>query len=178
MSPQRILLTGEPGCGKTTAVKTTCQSLLKTGKKPGGMISSEIREGGGRIGFRLEDLLTHQTGILAQVGQASGPRVGRYIVNLHDIEFVGVAAIKRAIIEADVVIVDEIGPMELHSNPFIRAVEGALGSPKPLVATIHKRASHALVAQVKSNPAHKIMEVTAENRQEIPSLIIEELSKN
>jgi nucleoside-triphosphatase len=178
MSPQRIFLTGEPGCGKTTALKTTCQSLLNTGKKPGGIISSEIRERSRRVGFELEDLLTHQKGILAQVGQASGPRIGRYIVNLHDIEFVGVAAIKRAIIEADVVIVDEIGPMELYSNPFILAVEETLGSPKHLVATIHKRASHALVAQIKSNPAHKVIEVTAENRQEIPSLIIEELSKN
>ena len=178
MSPQRIFLTGEPGCGKTTAVKNICQSLLKIGKKTGGIISSEIREEGRRVGFELEDLLTHQRGILAQIGQASGPRIGRYIVNLHDIEFVGAAAIKRATTEADVVIVDEIGPMELHSNPFILAVEEALGSPKPLVATIHKRASHALVARIKSNPAHKIIEVTVENRQEIPSLTIEELSKN
>jgi nucleoside-triphosphatase len=178
MSPQRIFLTGEPGCGKTTAVRRICETLLGLGKKPGGMISCEIRERGVRLGFRLEDLLTHESGILAQVGKETGPRVGKYVVNLHDIERIGVTAVKRAIDEADVVVVDEIGPMELHSMPFILAVERALGSSKHFVGTIHKRASHPLVAAIKSNPVYQITEVTSGNRQQIPMLIVEQLSKN
>ena len=178
MGPQRIFLTGEPGCGKTTAIRRICESLRDHGKKPGGIISSEIRHKGVRTGFSLEDLLTHETGTLAQVGVETGPRVGKYTVNLQDIERVGAYAIKRAVEEADVVIVDEIGPMELQSKSFILAVEKALGSSKHLVGTIHKRASHPLVTAIKSNPAHNVIEVTSENRERIPKSIVDELSMN
>lgn len=142
----------------------------------GGMISGEIRREGVRIGFSLEDLATHETGILAHVDQKDGPRVGKYRVNLPDIQRVGVTAIGRAIAETDVVIVDELGPMELHSMPFILAVEMALASSKRFVGTIHKRASHYLVTAIKSNPAFRIIEVTLDNRSRLPNEIVEQLT--
>lgn len=157
-------------------VRKACEMLGSRGSKPGGMTSGEIRDGGVRIGFKLEDLLTHETGTLAHVNQKEGPRVGKYRVNLTDIQRIGVTAIRRAISEADVIIVDEIGPMELNSMPFILAVEMALGSPKHFIGTIHKRASHYLVAAIKSNPAYQILEVTRENRDGIPTMIVERLS--
>lgn len=176
MSPYRVFLTGDPGSGKTTAVRRVCEILASRGMKPGGMISGEIREGGVRVGFKLEDLMTHETGTLAHINQREGPRVGKYGVNLADIQRVGGTAIRRSIKEADVIVVDEIGPMELNSMPFILAVEMALGSPKHFVGTIHKRASHYLVGAIKSNPAYKILEITRENREQIPMTILEGLS--
>lgn len=176
MKPSRIFLTGEPGCGKTTIIKDVSQILLSRGVRVGGMISMETRKDGVRVGFSLEDLITHVTGILAHTGGSAGPRVGKYHVNLLDMDRVGVAAIERAILEADVLIVDELGPMELHSMPFINAVRNALASTKPFVGTIHKRATHQLVTSIKSNPAHEIIEVTAENRVELPSRIVEQLT--
>ena len=94
------------------------------------MISSEIRESGERIGFQLEDISTHKVGILAHSKNRadSAPTVGKYYVNLTDIERIGAASIRNAASEADVVIVDEIGPMELKSTQFILAVELALAS--------------------------------------------------
>ena len=166
-------MTGEPGCGKTTAVKKICGMLLTRSRKFGGVVSGEIRERGTRVGFSLEDLATHETGTLAHVNRNDGPRVGKYHVNLADIQRIGVTAIKRAVVEADVIIVDELGPMELHSMPFILAVEMALAAPKPFVGTIHKRASHPLVAAIKSNQTYQILEITSENRDELPNTIVE-----
>ena len=143
--------------------------------KPGGMISSEIRRSGLRIGFSLEDLMTQERGILAHIDQKEGPRIGKYRVNLPDIQRVGVTAIRRAITDADVVIVDELGPMELHSMSFILAVEMALASPTHFVGTIHKRASHHLVTAIKSNSNYEIIEVTQQNREEMASKIVERL---
>jgi len=173
MNPLRFLFTGEPGCGKTTLVRRICEALSLQAKKTGGMISGEIRKKGQRIGFKLEDILSGETGILAHVDQADGPRVGKYRVNLQDIERVGVAAIRRAILEADVVVVDEIGPMELNSKPFILAVELALASPKHFIGTIHKRASHYLVSAIKTNPAYQVIEVTPANRDRLLAEISE-----
>lgn len=140
--------------------------------KPGGMISGEIRRTGLRIGFSLEDLMTQERGILADVDQKEGPRVGKYRVNLPDIQRIGVSAIRRAMTDADVIVVDELGPMELHSMSFILAVEMALTSPKDFVGTIHKRASHYLVTAIKSNSDYEIIEVTLQNREEMPSKIV------
>jgi nucleoside-triphosphatase len=143
--------------------------------KVGGIVSSEIRRGGIRIGFSLEDLATHVIGTLADADQKGEPRVGKYRVNLADIQRVGVTAIQRAVSEAQIVIVDELGPMELHSIPFIKSVELALRSPKILVGTIHKSASHPLVTAVRSGPAHRIIEVTLENRAQMPNRIAEQI---
>jgi nucleoside-triphosphatase len=151
---------------------------VSLGEKPGGIISGEIRRDGVRIGFSLEDLMTHQTGILAHVDQREGPRVGKYRVNLLNIERVGVMAIHRAVAEANVVIVDELGPMELHSTPFIAAVERAQAASKNLLATIHKRASHPLISNIKSNPTNQILEVTLNNRELLPRKIVEQLTSH
>lgn len=141
------------------------------------MVSREIRQRGVRVGFSLEDVLTHESGILAHVDQKDGPRIGKYRVNLNDIERVGATAIIRAAQDSDLVIVDEIGPMELHSMPFIHAVRIALASPKHFVGTIHKRATHSLVTEIKSNSAYGIIEVTQENRTRLPVTIAEQLSR-
>lgn len=150
--------------------------LVGLGKRPGGIISGEIRRDGVRIGFSLEDLMTHETGILARVDQRDGPSVGKYRVNLLDIERVGVMAIRRAVAQADVVIVDELGPMELHSAAFVAAVEMAQAASKTFLATIHKRASHPLVSSIKANPANQILEVTLNNRELLPREIVEQLT--
>jgi nucleoside-triphosphatase len=149
--------------------------LMASGRKVGGFVSGEIRDRGVREGFSLEDLSTHETGTLAHISQRDGPAVGKYRVNLADVQRIAVTAIKRAIAEADVVIVDELGPMELNSMPFIVAVEMALATQKHFVGTIHKRASHYLIAAIKSNPAYQILEVTLNNRNELPKTVTERI---
>lgn len=121
--------------------------------------------------------MTHETGILAHTNQVEGPRIGKYRVNLAEIERVGASAIDRATRIADIIVVDEIGPMELNSKPFIRAVETALNSTKPFLGTIHKRASHDLVTTIKSDPRYVILEVDQRNRNEMPQKIADMIER-
>jgi len=176
-SPSRIFLTGEPRSGKTTVVKRAAEMLKVRGFKVGGMVSEETRERGNRTGFSIEDFATHREGALAQVGLGEGPRVGKYIVNLHDLDEVGAGAILTAIDVADLILVDELGPMELYSHRFIKSVELALSSKKHVLGTIHKRTNHPVVMAVKLNPECAILEVTAENRSELPAQILERITR-
>ena len=144
----------------------------------GGTISEEIRDRGIRVGFKLEDIVTHNVGTLAHINARGGPHVGKYIVSLHDLQQVGTAAIQRALAESEVIIVDELGPMELHSTPFILAVEKALESPKHFVGTIHKRATHRLINAIRSNPAYQIIEVSLNNREQLANKIADQLTIN
>ena len=179
MGRLRIFLTGPPGIGKTTVIRGIERELRTHGIKVGGIISTEIRDSRGRLGFQLEDISTHKIGTLAHVSerQDGAPTVGKYHVNLFDIERVGTTAIRGAVDNADVVIIDEIGPMELTSKEFILAVKFALDSQKSLIATLHRKSTHPLVNAIRSNPNCQTLEVNMQNRDKIPSEIAASLMR-
>jgi nucleoside-triphosphatase len=162
----RIAITGRPGIGKSTL----CKKVIATAsKKAGGMISSDIRVGRERVGFEIIDVATGKRGILAHVNQKSGPEVGRYRVNLKDLNEVGVKAIKNALnLNFDLIVIDEIAPMELHSKDFISMVEAALQSNKSMLVTFHQRSFHSLIQKIRSS-----FEVYVLNEQNRDSLAVE-----
>ncbi len=176
MEPQRLFLTGEPGSGKTTTVTKTVGLLIQRGVSVGGVVSGELREAGIRVGFSLEDLAMHEKGTLAHVDMREGPRIGKYRVNLEDIERIGVGSIETAVRDSEVIVVDELGPMELFSVPLVRAVEKGLASRKHFLGTIHKRVSHPLTSSIRSK--FTILEITPENRDRMPTEIAERITSN
>lgn len=168
-----ILITGQPGIGKTTVLLRTVDALKIKGYKIGGMISREIREGGTRVGFEIVDLETEQRGWLAHVNQPTGPKISKYRVNLTDLDTIGASSILNAVADADVIVVDEIGPMELFSPAFKDAVSRAIESEKPVLGTIHYRARDSLITAIKVREDAEILEVTRENREHLHNLIID-----
>jgi nucleoside-triphosphatase len=165
---QALFLTGVPGVGKTTVIRRVAARL---GECAGGFYTEEIREDGRRTGFRLA-ALHGPVGLLASVNIDSQQRVGKYGVHLQDLERVGVQALRRAVIRPDVavVVVDEIGKMELFSAAFQKVVEEALSSPKPVLATVMV-ASQPWVNRLKSRSDVTLIEVTRANRQSLPERI-------
>jgi len=139
------------------------------------MISREVREGGVRVGFEIMDFSTGQRGWLAHINQPTGPKVSKYRVNLTDLDAIGVSSILDAIRNADVIIVDEIGPMELFSSAFRDAVVQAVESNKPVLGTIHYGLRNSLVDSVKKREDAEIFHVTYENRETLHNLIIDKV---
>ena len=164
-----LLLTGRPGIGKTTIIKAVVQAL---GDRAGGFYTEEIRGPGGRKGFRLITLDGEET-ILAHIRLKGGgrPRVGRYGVDVAALDRVGVAAIRRALSDREVIVIDEIGKMELFSGNFKEAVMQAVLSPRPLVATIMAK-KNAWADALKMMPGITLWEVTRENRDALPDQVL------
>ena len=134
-----FFITGRPGVGKSTIFSAIVDSLKSRGCTVGGIIAPEVRERGSRVGFKIVDLMTGESSWLAVKGSgAGGPRVGRYIV-LEEAGLLGKRALERAVREAHVVGIDEIGPMELLLPDLRKAILEALGSGKPVVAVVHAR---------------------------------------
>jgi nucleoside-triphosphatase len=166
-----LLLTGSPGVGKTTVLMKTVSALKEKGCCVGGMISREAREGGTRVGFEILDLSSGRRGWLAHVNQKSGPQVGKYRVNLEDLNSIGAQAVTEAVENCDVVAVDEVGTMELFSAKFKEAVQKALKSRKPVLAVVHGKARDKLINEAKSRQDSETFAVTQENRNKLPETI-------
>ena len=170
---QRLLfVTGRPGIGKTSVLLRAVEELKTKGYKVGGMLSREVREKGVRIGFEIIDFYSGQKGWLAHVNQPVGPKVGKYRVNLSDLDIIGAGSIRDATKNAQIIIIDEIGPMELFSRAFREAVVEAMNSGKPLLGTIHFKARDPLVNSIKNLDDAEIIEVTMENRAHLHSILI------
>jgi nucleoside-triphosphatase len=165
-----LLLTGRPGVGKTTAIHQALAGLHDV--RAGGFYTQEVRHQGRRTGFRLI-ALDGPLGMLASVNTSGRYRVGKYRVHLDDLERVGVAALERAIADPDVslLVVDEIGKMELFSSAFRQAVLAALASPKPVLGTV-MRGTEPWVEAIKARPDVTVVEITPANRQAMPRRIL------
>jgi nucleoside-triphosphatase len=172
-----LLLTGNPGIGKTTVLLKVVEALKVKGYSVGGMISREVRSCGTRVGFEILDLKSGRRGWLAHVNQKVGPQVGKYRVNLEDLDSIGAEAILRAVEECDVIAIDEIGPMELFSEKFRLAVGKAFESDKLVVGVVHWKARHKLIDDAKAREDAEVYTVTYENRDKIHETIVEKAVK-
>jgi len=143
----RVAITGRPEVGKTTLIERVLEQLPRG--CAGGMYSKEIRVIGRRVGFALFDVATGQEGRLAHIHQRVGPKVGRYMVDVESLEKVGIAAIYDAIQTKDLVVIDEVAPMEFHSPAFVPAVEAALASDKALLISTHANSDHPIAHRVR-----------------------------
>jgi nucleoside-triphosphatase len=161
-SKTAFLLTGRPGCGKTTLIRRLVEGL---GVAAGGFYTEEIRRGGRREGFALVTL-DGQTATMASIRSPSRYRVSRYGVDLEAIDGVGVPAIERATTEAALVVIDEIGKMELFSNRFRQAVLSALESGKPVLGSI-MLAPHPWADAIKARPEVEVILLTEANRSQV-----------
>jgi len=161
-----ILLTGRPGVGKTTLVNRVYEHYSKHGFKIEGLTTREVREGSARTGFMITDLSSGQEGWLARKDLGTGPRVGSYVVVSDDLEEIGVAALKRSINGgADLVIVDEIGPMEMTSTSFRNSISKVLNGRKTVIATVKFGSRYPEIENTRRRSLQ--WEITKENRESI-----------
>ncbi len=167
-----LVLTGAPGVGKTTVIAKTVSALRGKGVFVGGTFTREVRKDNVRVGFEVVDVAAARVGWLASVNQLEGPQVGKYRVNLSELEAIGVQAIEAAIAAADVVVIDEIGPMELFSEKFKVAAQKALESVKPIVAIVHLKTRDQLGIDAKSRGDAEVYMVTEQNRNTLPEVLV------
>jgi len=169
---KNIFLCGKPGCGKTTLI---IEIIKELNLNAGGFYTSEIREKGIRKGFRITTL-DGKEGILAHLNVKSPYRVGKYKVNIKDLEEIGVASILEAMKENKVIITNEIGKMEMMSEKFKKAVLAALDSRNKVLGVIMLK-PNPFCDKIKKRADTKIFYLISENREKIKKEIMDLLQK-
>jgi nucleoside-triphosphatase len=165
------LLTGRPGCGKSTVIQRLAQRLH--GRNLAGFDTQEIRHGGQRQGFRARTF-SGDSCVLASINLRSRYRVGRYGVDVAAFEALVLPELARP---CDVMLIDEIGKMECLSTRFVDAVRALLDGPIPIVATI-ALSGRGFIADVKARPDVELWDVTLANREELPRQLAERLASD
>ncbi len=197
-SAPRLLLTGAPGCGKTTVLRRTVELLLAV-PSPGstaagqlqtstepllaskvaaaagivGFYTQEIREHGRRLGFDAVGLRGSRA-VMAHIGFRGQAQVGRYGVDLAAFDSLLRAELTAGDGEIQLAVIDEIGKMECFSSLFVEFVDRLLESPAALLATVAAKGG-GLIAAVKLRPDVELTTVTTTNRDRLPQQLAENL---
>jgi len=172
-SKHKILLTGLPGCGKTTLIKTVVELL----KQPvNGFFTNEIKQHGRRVGFEVKSFSQPvRQGVLAHIDIRSKYRVGQYGVDIETFESIVLPEIQLGLQVKNLLVIDEIGKMELFSSRFKDMLLTIFDSPTPLLATISYK-PQPFCDRLKSYSDVDLIVVDKSNRENLAEKIVSNLS--
>ena len=168
----KIGITGLPNAGKTYALMKVIEMLEADHFKVGGMITEPIIINDRRVGFNVMSWGTKERRVFASIDIDSKIMVGKYGVDIAALEDVGVRALADASANADVIVIDEVGKMEVESESFVKAVKDAIDADKPLILTLHKKSRNPLLQDLRRRDDLRILEVTPVNRNLLPYKIV------
>ena len=177
LAPVKIGITGLPGSGKTETLLRIINLLEEEGIKVGGMITEPIVEKQRRSGFQIVDWLTKESMVFAHEDMKSRVRSGRYGVNLAALEDLGIRALNDARENADVVVIDEVGKMEVESEAFTKAVVDTLDQDKSIIMTLHKKSRNPLLQDIRRRDELRLLEVTPVNKNLLAFKIVKLLTE-
>lgn len=172
VSPPIILLTGFPGCGKTTLIKRAIQRLDHL--PLAGFYTQEVLGANGRrVGFEAIGL-SGNSATLAHISSKSKVRVGRYGVELTGFERL-ISKELAADPDVDLFVVDEVGKMECYSRRFVELVRKLLESGSPVLASVAMK-DGGLIQEVKRRGDAELITVSAGNRDELVEALVERIT--
>jgi len=166
MTKRNILITGTPGCGKSTLIEKVVHRIEGPVT---GFFTREIKKKGRRVGFSI-NTLNGREGILAHQNIKGKFRVGKYGVNLKDIETIAVPSMIPAKKE-EIIVIDEIGKMECFSPLFKETLINVLNLPNWVIGSIAQKGD-PFIQSIKDRDDVMLIIITPQNREILVDQII------
>ncbi len=170
----RILITGPPRCGKSTLISKLFEFYSKKNFKIKGFLTPEVREKGKRIGFDIEEISSDIRIPLARIGDyKSKYKLGKYSVFIDEFENVISNLEKYNLEQVDLIIIDEIGKMELFSKKFQNFIINIFQGESNIIATIGKNIKYPYNKKIFNPPDVIKHDLSFQNQQEVYLQIID-----
>jgi nucleoside-triphosphatase len=166
---KNILVTGPPRCGKSTLIERVIRRIEKPMT---GFFTREIKEKGKRVGFSIITL-DGQKGVLAHQDIRSRHKVGKYGVNIDDIDHIAVPSMIPTMPD-EIVVIDEIGKMECLSPLFRQTLMKVLDSEHGVVGSIAQKGDR-FIQKIKERDDVALMNVSEKNRDRLANSLFLEL---
>ncbi|HBU70335.1 MAG TPA: AAA family ATPase [Elusimicrobia bacterium] len=168
---KNLFITGKPGSGKTTLIREACLPYMD---KAGGFYTEEIIEDGKRGGFVIKTFSGRQ-GVLARKGMPSAHKLNKYGIDVSVLEGIAVKELERAVETKPLIVIDEIGSMEIISESFRKTLVRCFASGARVLATIRYNAQ-PFTDEIKKMPDSELIVLTRENHEEIKRRVREWMS--
>ena len=167
MNAKNLLITGPPRCGKSTLIEAV---VSKIDRPLTGFFTREIREKGRRTGFMIVTLEGRE-GVLAHEKIKGPVRVGKYGVNLDDLDRIAVPAMIPSN-PGQIVVIDEIGKMECFSSLFRETLVRTLDSSHKVLGSIALKGD-LFIQRIKIRPDVQLLHVSEKNRDDLVDSLID-----
>lgn len=173
----KIGISGPLGMQKSETIKSIIEMLDEEDISVGGMLTEPIMEDNRQVGFQVMDWQTKEKAVFAHLDLDSPVEVKGYGVDLDSLDEVGVKAIKNAANNQDVVLIDEIGNMQVESEEFFETVKKILEIERPLIITFEKKSRNTLLQDLRGRDDVRMLELTDVNKDLLPYKVVDLLKE-
>lgn len=170
----KILITGPPRCGKSTLVSKLIEYFIdEKNYIVYGFLTPEVRKDQERLGFDIVDIYTKKSYQLARVESIKSKyHVGKYNVFIEELDKYLENFVDFEQKKINLIIIDEIGKMELYSEKFQMLIKELFLSKKSIIATIGKKLQHPLRQFLINLPTVELLTLNRQNSQLIFERVI------
>lgn len=126
-APRIFFITGAVGQGKTTCVQTIVSALQQQGVAVAGLYSPRLLQEGKTVGYDVVDIQNGRRSRFLHIqGDPGMERIGRFYIYPQGLA-VGIKAL--AAVKAEVVVIDQVGPLEMDGGGWLEPLQRWLRLP-------------------------------------------------
>jgi len=171
---KKVVFVGPPRSGKTTLINRLLDYYRKQNYIIYGFLTPEIIRGNKRIGFNIFNLSNNKTYKFARKGNyKTDLKLGNYSIFLESFKRLIEELKKLNYNSSDILILDEIGKMELYSKDFENFLYKIFTKEINIIASIGEKLHHPVKQFILNNTNVITFHLNLQNQEEIFDKVIE-----
>ena len=166
-----IFLTGRVKSGKSTVLRKVLAELKPC--RIGGFFTEAVIENSQTVGYQIRSV-SNQSMIFARANSQGEYQIGGFGIFPEVFESLGVRILESALESSQLILMDEIGVMEVGAPKFKESILRCLNS-NIVVSGAIKYKSNTFLDTIRNRPDLELLYVNESNRDSLPQLVIKQI---